>query len=415
MKKIDKKWITLIVLFVGSGIMYQLPLLRVLFYEQMVEGMNLTSSQIGVFGAAYGVATLIFYFPGGIIADKISCRKLITLSFVMMSIGGFYYATLPAYKISIAINFYFGTFATLTYWAALIKATSLVGENEESSKMFGLSEGGRGVTSTIAGFIAMQLFNILGGAKFGLSAIITFYSVVYLICAILSWKYLQEPKQASNLEKTSVTLKDLKIVLKDKNIWLIAIMIMSFFSIFVSQAYITPYLTEIFGISTGVAIFLNIVRSYVTQFTGAPLGGIIAQKMGSASKFIRIGFIICIISIGIFLILPYEKNFMIIAVINMIILMFVNYAVRGVYFSTINEANIKPELRGSASGFASLIGFTPDVFAPVLIGFFIDNFGSRGYKYMFGYIFISLIIGLIAVNLLISNIYGKNIIKKQDY
>ncbi|ETJ29455.1 hypothetical protein Q604_UNBC16009G0001, partial [human gut metagenome] len=45
----------------------------------------------------------------------------------------------------------------------------------------------------------------------------------------------------------------------------------------------------------------------------------------------------------------------------------------------------------------------------------IDNFGSRGYKYMFGYIFISLIIGLIAVNLLISNIYGKNIIKKQDY
>ena len=411
MKKIDKKWIVLTVLCIGSGIIYQLPLLRILFYEQMAEGMNLTSSQIGAFGTAFGVATFIFYFPGGWLADKVSCRKLISLSFFMIGIGGFYYATIPSYQVSIALNFYFGVFSTVTYWAALIKATSMVGTNEESSKMFGILEGGRGVTSTIAGLVAMQVFNVIGVAKLGISIVIGFYSVVYLVCSFISWKYLPDSMVNNgdnvNVEKTSVTLKDLKVVLKDKNVWLISIMILCFYSIYVSQAFITPYLSEIFGISAVVAIFLNVIRSYVTQFTGGPIGGLIAQRMGSSSKFIRIGFGICILSIFIFLILPSNKNFAMIAVINVIILMFVNFAVRGVYFSTINEVNIRPELRGSASGLISVIGFTPDVFAPIMLGFFIDTFGATGYKYMFMYIFISLIIGFLAVNMLIKNIYKR--------
>ena len=399
------KWLSLIVLFVGGGIMYQLPLLRMLFYEQMVDGMNLNSSQIGVLGAAFGVAATICYFPGGWLADKFSCRKLIAFSFLMNGIGGFYYATLPSFKISVALNFYFGVFSTITYWAALIKATGMLGSDNESSKMLGILEGGRGITSTIAGIIAMQIFNMIGGKVFGLQAVLVFYSFVYLICSGLSWFVLEDSDAPGvELEKTSVTMKELLSVSKDKNVWIICGVIFCVYTIYSAQAYITPYLTDVFGMTVSLGLILNIIRSYVTQFTGGPLGGVVAQKMGSSSKFIRVSILVSIASVILFLVMPQKPELIIIASINVVILMFSNYMARGVYFSTIQEVNIRPEIRGSASGFASFIGFLPEILTPLVIGYLIDNFGNNGYKFMYIYILITLLCGLIFINLLIHNI-----------
>jgi len=61
------------------------------------------------------------------------------------------------------------------------------------------------------------------------------------------------------------------------------------------------------------------------------------------------------------------------------------YGLRGVYFALFNQAAVPWALTGTAVGFISFIGFTPDVFMSPLMGYLLDNNpGARGHELVFG-------------------------------
>ena len=78
-KKINK-WVLLVILSIGGGLIYQLPLLRYTFYEPLKEAMGVTDGQLGVLASIFGTINLICYIPGGYIADKFAPGKLIGFS-----------------------------------------------------------------------------------------------------------------------------------------------------------------------------------------------------------------------------------------------------------------------------------------------------------------------------------------------
>lgn len=77
-----KKWITLLVLCAGGGIIYRLPYLREVFYIPMQQAFHLTNFQMGFLTSMYGIVNFLLYIPGGVIADKFSYKILVPFSLI---------------------------------------------------------------------------------------------------------------------------------------------------------------------------------------------------------------------------------------------------------------------------------------------------------------------------------------------
>jgi hypothetical protein len=73
------------------------------------------------------------------------------------------------------------------------------------------------------------------------------------------------------------------------------------------------------------------------------------------------------------------------------------YSARVLYFATLEEAKIPLAVTGTAVGFISIVGYTPDIFAGLLMGYFLDaNEGVIGLQHAFGIMSIFTFVGLIA-------------------
>ena len=60
------------------------------------------------------------------------------------------------------------------------------------------------------------------------------------------------------------------------------------------------------------------------------------------------------------------------------------YALRGLYFSIMAEAQIPLKITGTAVGLASVIGYLPDIFMGPVHGYILDSYtGVLGHKYLF--------------------------------
>ena len=63
---------------------------------------------------------------------------------------------------------------------------------------------------------------------------------------------------------------------------------------------------------------------------------------------------------------------------------FLTYAVRGIFWSTLESCNISNKIKGLAIGLISLVGYSPDIYLPLLNGYLLDNYpGKQGYAIYF--------------------------------
>ena len=83
-------------------------------YVPMKASMHLDNTQIGLMGSVFGLASMIFYWPGGWLADRVSPRALITLSLVATGLLGFWMAALPSFSALLVIQFLMGMLISLT-------------------------------------------------------------------------------------------------------------------------------------------------------------------------------------------------------------------------------------------------------------------------------------------------------------
>jgi sugar phosphate permease len=72
------------------------------------------------------------------------------------------------------------------------------------------------------------------------------------------------------------------------------------------------------------------------------------------------------------------------------------YAFRTLYFAAMQEGHIPLAVTGTAVGFISLIGYTPDIFMGPAMGYLLDNSpGEPGHQHVFILLSIFALIGLI--------------------
>ncbi|MEG2383682.1 MAG: MFS transporter [Oscillospiraceae bacterium] len=393
----------LIIIAISGSVIFEVPYLRYLYYDPLLEAVGLSNAQFGTTMSVFGIVSMLTYFPGGIIADKFSAKKLITFSLLGVALTGIWFSFFPGYATQLIIYSLWAIFISLVFWAAMNKAIRVTGDSSEQGRLFGLIEGGRGLFPMLYGFVVLAIFNALGANTFGLVWVIRSYSILSAIGAILVWIFLEDVDDVKEVSENKAStekgnaIRNMIAVLKQPSVWMIAIIIFSSFVVYAGQSYITPYLSEMFGASVSLVAALGLIRTYGLAIGGGPLSGVFADKVKSSTKVLIACFAIIAVMLAVFLLVPANPSLIVVVVVAMIIMGFFVFATRGIYFATVDEACIPMELTGSAVGFASFIGFIPDAFIYTLFGSWMDKHpGAEGYELIFKFMIIFAILGFLA-------------------
>jgi nitrate/nitrite transporter NarK len=380
-------------LCLSGGLIYLLPFLREVYYIPLQEALKLSNTELGVLMSTFGAVAMVCYFPGGWLADRVSSRKLITLSMVATGLVGLYFATFPPYILSIVVHALWGITCTLTFWAAMIKATRNWAPSDQQGRAFGILEGGRGIAEIASSTAFLAIFAELGSGNLGLSWVILLFSISNILIGVMAWFTLED--EAGEGGSFKIGFSEIKHVLRTPVVWWISLVILSAYSAYWGSFYFTPYASEVFLMSVVFGGAIGVGKMWVKPI--AALGaGILADKIG-ASKTVSWCFIVLIFSFAVFVFTPGNPTLVMILVANTTVASFAIFALRGVYFALLEEGGLPFVLTGTVTGVVSVIGYTPDIFMPLAGGLILDSLpDDLRYRCLFAFIALLCLVGFLA-------------------
>mgnify|MGYP000999626877 FL=1 len=380
---------------------YILPyVLARVFRPTFLDVFNLTNLELGGLFSIYGVVAFFSYLYGGVLADRYSPRKLLSISLIFTSLGGLIMMTYPSYLIMQLLFAYWGFTTVFIFWAPMLKATRAIGGVKMQGKTFSFLDGGRGVVASSIGLIGVLIFSVLiteDVSSLTLSEkqevfkyVIGASSLIVFLIGIVVYAYLKI--ELKDDEKIG-NIKSLLELSKLKSVWLISFIILC--------AYMGYKITDVYSLyASDVMLFdeINAARVGALQQYLRPIVCIsvafFTDKNGNINN-ILIGFFIMMIGSILFASGLIKVSMNILFFISLIIVATGTYAIRGLYFSILKDGKIPYILSGTAIGLISIVGYSPDIFATPLYGYLLDSFpGIRGHQYVYLILFISSIVGI---------------------
>lgn len=369
------KWITLVIVALAGGLITKLPYLRETYMEPLQAATGATKMQLGLIMSAYGIVNFISYFPGGVLADKISSKKLIIISCIGTALAGFWYWTMPGFTALVIIHAIFAVTTVFTFWAAMVKSINNLGPAEEQGRLFGMLEGGRGLIGTLSAFGSVFVFSLAADDIGGMKNAIFYFSALLVIAGVLAAVFMKDEKPLSAEKKQNpLNAKDFIEVAKMPRVWLCGMLGVCNYSALIFHGYITAYLSEGFDISNAVVANLSVIRTYFMMMIGSFVAGIISDKVGSRIRFIQYVFVGMAIFASLYVLIPTGPSAIPLIVANFICYGLCIYSIKALYFSTIDEVLVPKRLAGTASGVISLVTYAPEIFLYALSGWMVDRY-----------------------------------------
>tara|TARA_B110000263_G_scaffold198304_1_gene177075 strand:- start:456 stop:1730 length:1275 start_codon:yes stop_codon:yes gene_type:complete len=405
---IKKGSVLSITLLILSGeLIYLLPyVLPRIFRPTFLEVFNLNNLQLGSLFSVYGIIALLSYVYGGVISDKFQPKKLMSYSLFFTSFGGLVLASYPSYFVLQILYGYWGFTTVFLFWGAMIKATRVWGGTDNQGQAFGFLDGGRGLVAASMGSLGILIFSIfltndieltsLTERKEAFRYVILFSSFMIFLTGLWVLFFMDSnQKDQKNNVISSNTFSNIKTVLKIQSVWLIMIIIIS--------AYIGYRVTDIYSLYASDVMFFNQIEAANVsslQLYLRPLVCILIAMLADKSSyiyFIIFGFVTMLIGATIFAFGIVQLNMNFVFYLSLIIVATGTYAIRALYFSIMQEGRIPLVLTGTAVGLISVVGYTPDIFAPPIFGYFLDKYpGLLGHQYVFTILVLFSILGLLA-------------------
>jgi sugar phosphate permease len=366
-----KRFLSMLALVIAGEMIFSLPFhLPRYLRPSFIEGFNLTNSELGDMFAAYGIASMLAFLPGGLIADKFNPKILIIISLVATALGGIYLATFPSFMGLVILYAYWGLTTILLFWAGLMKSTREWGGDDAQGKAFGLLEGGRGLAAALFASLAVWLFakgvptlELISqeDRRQALSDVIFLYTgLTFLagITAALWWAKSDNSTISAQLKKSIF-----KVLLK-KDIWLIAIIVACAYCGYKGLDNYALYVHQVLGMSEVKSASFVSKAAYLRIFS-AILAGLLADRIEVHKTLIAL-FLTLFLSYSLLGIRGGSAELASFIILNVVITLIAVFALRGVYFATLQETKIPMQQTGSAVGLVSVVGYTPDIFlAPI--------------------------------------------------
>lgn len=392
-----RKYLTIIALGLAGGSIYFLPYVKYVFYDAQVAAMGISNTQSGLLLTMYTIGNMILYIPGGIIADKVSPKRALTISLVGTTILAVIYAITMNFAIGMVVWLGLSFTSAFVFWAALMKAVRMVGTEKEQGFMYGLYYACNGVTGALTNAIALQAYKTGATMESGFTRAVIAGGAIPTVAAIMLFFLMKDNEDAeakADADEPKFEFKDVFKVLKNPVVWLVSLTILCGYGFYTSTSYFNPYLTEVMGVSPEDSGLISIIRNYLLLLL-APVGGILADKVfKSTCKWLATAFVALAALFGIVMILPASISPTAASLYTLIPGAFA-MMMYGVVFSTVSEAGIPRALTGTVIGVASIIGYLPDSIYSVLFGNWLDKHGAAGYNYIFIFLAVTGIVGAV--------------------
>ena len=124
----------LVILTIAGSLIYGLPYFRSYYYDAYLETYHLTNTQMGTFGSIFGILGAVSYLFGGVVADMISPRKIMSVSLILTGAAGLLHLMNPSYGMLVIIYLIWGFTSLFAFWPALLKGLRGIASEHEQSK-----------------------------------------------------------------------------------------------------------------------------------------------------------------------------------------------------------------------------------------------------------------------------------------
>lgn len=371
--KLNKRGIIqFLILCFGGNIGYGVYMLRNTFYDAFVEGYGITNTQFGTLVSVYASVAMFTYFLGGILCDRFSARKLVTLSWVVNGVCTMFLGTYPSYPVLLVVYAIMGLCATFTFWAPLNKVTRQMGKNVGGEgKAFGGVEGGRAFAEMLVGTLAIIVGAQFAAAVMGLRIALFFCGGLLLACGIAAWFAFSDEDDGEKSER--YTVKSMMECLKNPSVWVLSLMVLGCYAVTGTLGGYTAKIATIgFGASGTVAAFVAMCNSYFKPI-GSIGGGFFSDKYGHA-KTLAIGALGLAAAALVVYAMPKNSSMLPVFIgVYAVMIVFVGM-VRGNFYAPLSEAGVPMLYTGTAVGIIATVGYLPDVFMGVVCGHFLDTY-----------------------------------------
>lgn len=402
-----RKYLTIFIVALAGGVITKLPYLRETYMEPLSQATGASYTQLGLIMSAYGIVNFICYFPGGVLADKFSCKTLIIISCLGTGLAGLWFWTLPDFIWLVVIHAIFAITTVFTFWAAMVKSINRLGEADEQGRLFGMLEGGRGLIGTLVAFGSVAVFGLAADSIGGMKNAILFYSILMVVIGILAAIFLEndKPSLKGAGAVNALNKKDFLEVAKMPRVWLCGALGICNYSALIFHGYVTGYLSNAFGLSDTVVGNLSVVRTYLMMMIGAFVAGFIADKIGSRIKLIKWAFVGMAVFASCYVLIPTQGAGVPLVICNFVVYGLFLYSIKAMYFSTIDEVLVPKRLAGTASGIISLCTYAPEMFLYTVSGNIVDRYVGtatplKGYHICFIMMAVLSVIGFICGTIL---------------
>lgn len=383
----------IILLILAGEAVFILPfVLARVFRATVLEVFNITNTEIGYCFSIYGLVALGSYLVGGPLADKFEPRKLMGIALVLTAAGGIVYANQPSLATLTILYGFWGFTTIFLFWAPMIKATRVWGGSRNQGKAFGLLDGGRGLVGALFGLLGVAVFSwfVPENAvelntfqqKNAFTMVVYISSALVALIGILVFFFLKSNVAKQNVQKDKITIANIKSVLKLPSVWLLMVIILC--------AYVGYKITDIFSLyAREVLLYSEVDAAKTGTFLLfiRPVVGVIIGFLADRTRpslYLCVGFMLSIVGAVLFASGVLGPGTDAMFFLTIIITAIGVYAARVLYFAVLKEGKIPLVLTGTAVGIISFIGYTPDIFAGPMIGYFLDTFETvQGHHYVF--------------------------------
>jgi len=383
----------------------------------MLESFGITAQQLGQNYAMLGVLYVVTYLPSGWLADRVSPRILMSFSLLFAGLLGWWFSTYPSFLELQIIYAGWGIAAGLTFWSALIKATTLLASEQEQSRFFGILEAGRGLIeallATIAVAILAHYLDTLGqDTPTSLQKVIYLYVVCMLVLAPISFFLLSdEPAQVQSIgsadeaphqdarhsdarQEVSSFASDLKTVVSQVELWLCGLCILTGYQLFWTSYSYSSYLQTQFSLTAVMAGSITVIMLWMRTI-GASVAGFVGDIF-QRELVLAYLLITCTIALLVFTFIP-ENVAPIVLMLNVAAIGLLMYGIRGIFWSTLSRVEVRDEVKGLAIGIISIVGYSPDIYLPLLNGYLLELYpGRKGYTIYFSIVACGGVVGAFA-------------------
>jgi nitrate/nitrite transporter NarK len=403
----SSKVTSMFALIVAGEAIFLLPFILMRVFKPVIrEAFLISDAQIGEAQAFYGITAVLSYFFGGFIADKWEPKKLLSISLFLTAIGGFWMALIPSILTLKILYAFWGVSTILLFWASLIKATRQWGNRHNQGLSFGLLDGGRGFfaasialfgASILTYFFPEKGIEITFGNKVEtLQYIIGTITFIVFLVAVLVWKVLpKDPMKFEAGKEFQFNFKKAFSLMKKKKVIFHSLIIFCAYCSYKLTGVYGTYAKDVWKYSLEEATYFAVFIQYLRPIAAISVGWIADKYIPSKIIIPSFSLLIlasAILGFGFFNTQPVFLSFTV-----FIFMAFGTYSLRGLYFAIIEETKTPIQMTGTLVGIISVVGFTPDIFMSLFIGYILgENPSLINYQYLFTTFTIIPIVGLLA-------------------